>query len=401
VRAAAAVAVSLALNALLVWLLLRVGAFDTPRPPRETRVSLAPLTAGQWAANRAIGGAAPRARPPSSTVPVSPPPPAPPQEERPRRQPGQIVDVAPSKDNRPPKDSRYLSDRDNTVDKETRSRFAGTRAYENTLPMPSEGAKKPPRPAEQKGEGGQAAEAKAGKEGPKGGTAAERPEMPKQPAQERLALAPHPDEPGTGEPRLAPREDRQRVPGTGESLQVPGPPGAPDGGGQRRSGPLDARLLPDPQSLARIAGGPSPNRLQDVTEGDATALNTRSFKYATFINRVGLSVYREWDPNRAYLSRDPNGTVFPQRDRTTGIQLVLAPDGGLRFVKVFEASGLDFLDNEIVRAVRAAAPFPNPPNGLVENGEIHLTFYYTLESRHASRVQVVLPPSAGQRPYPE
>jgi hypothetical protein len=36
----------------------------------------------------------------------------------------------------------------------------------------------------------------------------------------------------------------------------------------------------------------------------------------------------------------------------------------------------------------------------VDNGEIRLTFYYTLESRRASRVQVVLP-SAGQRPYPE
>ncbi len=57
--------------------------------------------------------------------------------------------------------------------------------------------------------------------------------------------------------------------------------------------------------------------------------------------------------------------------------------------------------HEIVRATRAAAPFPNPPAGLVENGEIRLTFYYTLESRHASRVQVVLPHASGQRPYPE
>lgn len=406
VRAAAAVAASLALNALLLWGLLRSGAFELPRPHRETPVALAPLSAAQWAANRAVGGAAPVPRPPSSAVPVRPPsaPTPPPEERKPpeeRHPPGQLVDVAPSKDNRPPKDARYLSDRDNTVEKETRSRFAGKRAYDNTLPAPSDGAKRPPRPAEQKGDGGQAAEARAGKEGPKGGTGAERPAMPRQPAQERLALAPHADAPGAGEPRLAPREERQRVPGSGASLQVPGAPGAPDGGGARRSGRLDARLLPDPQSLARIAGGPSPDRLEDVAEGDATALNTRSFKYATFINRVGLAVYREWDPNRAYLARDPNGTMFPQRDRTTGIQLVLTPDGALRLVKVFAQSGLGFLDDEIVRAVHAAAPFPNPPGGLVENGEIRLTFYYTLESRHASRVQVVLPPSAGQRPYPE
>ncbi|BDG06137.1 hypothetical protein AMOR_51330 [Anaeromyxobacter oryzae] len=403
VRAAAAVVVSLALNALAIWLLVRVGAFEMPKAPRETRVALAPLSAQQWAANRAIaGGAQPPQQPlRAPTVPVPPPPPAPPPPE-PKKMPGQIVDVAPSKNNTPPKDSRFLSDRDNTVDKETRSRFAGTRAYENTLPMPSDGAKKPPQPVEQRGEGGKTAEAKAGKEGPKGGTGAVRPVAPKQPAQERLALAPKPDERGSGELlSVVPREDRQRVPGTGDSLAVPGPPGAPDGGGERRSGRMDARLIPDPQSLARIAGGPSPDRLENVTEGDATALNTRGFKYATFINRVGLSIYREWDPNRAYLSRDPDGTIFPQRDRTTGIQIVLAPDGALRMVKVLEPSGLDFLDNEIVRATRAAAPFPNPPGGLVENDEIRLTFYYTLESRHASRVQVVLPHASGQRPYPE
>jgi TonB family protein len=345
------------------------------------------------------GGRAPPVAPPPQQQPQIPPPP--PQESK---EHGQIVDVAPSKDSRKPKDSRFLSERDNTVEKETRSRWAGTQAWENTLPAPSDGQKKGAAPKAEQGESGKAALSAPGKEGPKrGGDGADRLATPRQSQQERLALA-KPPAAGRGDLPVAPREDRPRVPGSGEVLKVPGEPGGAGEaeGGQRRSGELDARLLPDAQSLARIAGGPAPNRLEDLEEGEGTALNTRSFKYATFYNRVGMSIYRQWDPNRAYRSRDPDYTMFPSRDRTTIIDLVLdGTSGAIHFVKVLSSSGLDFLDDEIVRAARAAGPFPNPPAGLIENGEIHMMLAYTLEMRHASRVQVILPPNPTQRPYPD
>lgn len=401
-RTATAVVLSLAVNALILLVLGRLGAFQLGQVAPVRPVAIAPLTADQWAANRAItGGPPPPAMPQRPPELAQIPPPPPPEEER--RSPGQIVDVAPSKDSRRPKDSRFLSDRDNTVEKETRSRHAGTQAFENTLPAPSDGLKRkvPVAPPPEAGEDGQAARTTPGKEGPSAprGTGAEKLVVPEQNAQERLAVAPRPDAPGGGDVPVAPRTDQQRLNGGGEALQVPGAAGARGGG--RKAG-IDRRLLPDPQNLARIAGGPSPDRLDGVEEGDQTALNTRSFKYATFINRVGMAIYREWDPNRAYQARDPDGKVYPARDRTTSIEIVLDGAGAIRFVKVLDSSGLDFLDQEVVRAARAAGPFPNPPAGLMDgSGQIHLALAYTLEMRRASRVQVLMPSLPSQRAYPE
>lgn len=401
VRVVLAILASLGLNVLLLVAVARLGAFDMGTPARVRPVAIAPLTADQWAANRAIVGGAPAAPTPRPVMPQAIPAPKPPPEER--RSPGQVVTVAPSKDSSKPKESRFLSDRDNTVEKETRSRFAGTRAYENVLPSPSDGLKKAPEPRPEAGHGGAAEKSAPGREGQKAqaGNGAEKLELPDQKAQEKLALAPRPEKEGAhGEIPLAPKLDRQRVPGGAEALRLPGAPGEGEGG--QRKGGIDPRLLPTPQALSRIAGGPSPDRLEGIEEGDATALNTRSFKYATFIQRVGMAIYREWDPNRAYQSRDPDGKLYPARDRTTTIELVLDPGGAIRFVKVMEGSGLDFLDQEIVRAARAAGPFPNPPPGMVDAaGQIHLALAYTLEMRRASRVQVLLPPSGNQRPYPE
>lgn len=405
VRVALALLASLALNLLLLLVAGKMGAFDIGHPAKVSPVALAPLSAEQWAANRAVTGGAPpqqaQPRPPQQQAMPAPPPARPPEEER--RSPGQIVTVAPSKDSSKPKDARFLSDRDNTVEKETRSRFAGTRTYENVLPAPSDGAKQRVEPAPEAGEGGSGAKSVPGKEGPKAtqGNGAEKLAVPDRKAEEKLALAPHQEpEHGAGDTPAAPQVDRPQPHGGPNTLQVPGAPGEGEGG-QRRGG-IDSRLLPTPQSLSKIAGGPSPDRIQGIEEGDATALNTRSFKYATFIQRVGMAIYREWDPNRAYQARDPDGKVYPARDRTTTIDLVLDPSGGIRFVKVMESSGLDFLDQEVVRAARSAGPFPNPPAGLVDpSGQIHLALAYTLEMRRASRVQVLLPSSGTQRPYPE
>lgn len=400
-RTAIALAGSILLNGLVIWLLLAAGAFQPAEPRAQARpVALAPLSADRWEANRAIVGGPPPARPPPAPqLPVIPKPPAP---EEPARERGQVVTVAPSKDGRRPADARFLSDRDNTVEKETRSRHAGRQFHENVLPEPSDGAKRPPQ--ELIGEGGDGARSAPGKPGQtaQGGTGADRPAMPRQQAQEQLALAPRPETPGTdGEIPVAPRGDRQELAGEAERLELPGAPGEAEGGA-RRAGKIDPRLLPDPSSMARIAGGPSLDRLDGVEVGDATALNTRSFKYASFYQRMYRAIASEWNPIRPYDLRDPERRLYPVKERTTGLVIVMDAGGALDRVRVVDPSGLDFLDEEAVRAVRAAAPFPNPPAGMVErDGQVRVAFTFTLSFEQSGRVHVVLPPNPSQRPYPD
>jgi TonB family protein len=388
VRTAAAIALSLLANLALLMLLAAAGVFDVKAPKDVKPISLASLSAQQWERNRALSAEAPSAPARAKPKPLAkqePPKPKPSEE----RAGGQVVDVAPSADNRKPDGpTRFLADRDNRVDKETRSRHGGTKLWENTLPAPSEGnpkAKAAPSP----GEGGDAATARAGREGAPQKPAPTKP----RPADEKLALA----------PRLE-GDAAVRVPGLNAPLRTepPAPSGQPapgagpsgDGeGGERSAGPR-VDLRPDAAMLARIAGGPSPDRLDGLEEGDATALNTRSFRYATYIVRVNKAIYSNWDPNGAYQARDPDFRMYPVRDRTTAFEIVLDATGRLENVKIVAGSGLDFLDQEILRAVRNAAPFPNPPTGLLQDGKVRLgVFEYTLVNRGA-------PSFDGRRAYP-
>lgn len=384
-RAGAAVVASVLLNAALLWALAVSGAFRLAPGKDSARVALAPIGNAQWEANRAVAGQ----KAPDAATPKPPDAQRPKEQEDERKAKGQVVDIAPPKDARRPNDSRFLAEHDSTVERETRSRFAGKK-YQNTLPAPQGGAPGTARPVPGGGARDEAGKRRAGESAE---TRRER---------ERLALAPRPEHPEGGElPR--PRAEREAAPRPAPGADAPS--GDAAGAGRGRSGDvgIDRRLLPDAESLARIAGGPSPDHLEDVEEGDATALNTQQFKYATFIVRVGKAIFEQWNPNGAYNARDPGRAMYPNRDWKTTVDVVLDPSGALEFVKVQEKSGLDFLDHEVVRAARAAAPFPNPPHGMIgADGKVHVLLQYTLLAAQAEgRFRVIAPSLPLHRVYPE
>jgi TonB family protein len=73
--------------------------------------------------------------------------------------------------------------------------------------------------------------------------------------------------------------------------------------------------------------------------------------------------------------RDPTGSRYFQKDRTTILLVTLNPQGGVTEIKVSRTSGLDFLDQTAIDAFEKAQPFVNPPPGLANaRGEITFTF---------------------------
>jgi TonB family protein len=360
-RAAAALALALALNALVVTQVKTNWAIGKG-PPRS--VSMAGVSAAQWAANRTI-------RDPS--VPPAPPV-AIPRPPEPVRTPGQVVDVAPSSNNAAPANTRFVSDRNNTVEKETRSKHARA-GYENVLAKPSQ----PEAPDSQTRNGGQGGEegnrtASKGKKGLGSGFALE---VPDQQRQDRLALQFDP----FGEYRN--RDGKQGIDGNGKSLDVRPIPNAEAGGGGRagKRGPKDiANLAPTSATFDRLSGGPAPDRLDGIEEGEGTYLNTREWKYATYFNRIKQAVANHWDPNAALRIRDPDGSMFAYKDRVTVVGVVLDDHGTLKDVVVEKTCGVDFIDSSALQAFRRAQPFVNPPKGLVDShGEIKFTFGFYLE----------------------
>ena len=377
-RGATAVAIALLVNAFALRTIRVDSLVGRPRPVQAPRsVTLAPLSASEWEANRRAAQAAPRPRTAAPAVPAPPPPP-------PNKVKGQIVDVAPSKNTTPPKDSRFVAEHDSTVQKETRSRYARP-GYENTLPKPSQpnaGKPAPPRGGEQVA-AGEAGRSGAKPPGPRAAGqpgAAESSGAPDLAPRERLAL--RPDSRGelkSQEPRPAARGQ----PG-GQPLALLTPPPARPGEEGQKAAPgkegLPGELRPTAADYEHLSGGPAPDKLEGVEEGEGTYLNTREWKYASYFNRIKQAVATQWDPNGALVKRDPTGQRYAYKDRLTVLTVTLDDKGALKDVHVQRSSGVDFLDSTAMDAFRKAQPFVNPPGGLADQrGEIAFVFGFYLE----------------------
>jgi TonB family protein len=327
-------------------------------PVKEVRpFDLAALSASDWNANRAIRD--PRDPPP----PNLPPAPREPPPDQLRAFPGQVVETAGAAAT-PPRETRFVSDRDNTVVKETRSRFRGPGAPA----APPGPATTSPRPAG----GGQDGKSERFVEGRVGERAGQDRKLARNQGSAKGERLP---QVAGGEIPTLPWEPKLKS----ESDRPPGAEGAGDGGA-RRPGQYDPRLTLSPQTLARLAGGGSPDKLDHVEEGDGTFLNTREWKYATYFNRIKQAVSSTWNPQRALDQRDPDRSLFGNRDRYTLLTVTLDTTGQLKEVVVKKTSGMDFLDKTTVEAFKKAQPFANPPPGIVEpNGEIRFTFGFYLE----------------------
>jgi TonB family protein len=135
-------------------------------------------------------------------------------------------------------------------------------------------------------------------------------------------------------------------------------------------------------NIQALAGSPgSDDYLPDVDEeGDVSLLNTRKFRYWEFFQRIKERVRDEWSPAEVWRQRDPNGKRYGVRDRLTVVRVTLDQGGDVKKVDVHRKSGLGFLDDEARRAFLAAAPFPNPPDGLRnEAGDIEFKFGFMFE----------------------
>lgn len=150
----------------------------------------------------------------------------------------------------------------------------------------------------------------------------------------------------------------------------------PQGGGDGNPLPRMQDLRPSQEQVARAVGGGSSDYLPDIDEGAQTLVNTKRWKYASFFNRVKRAVAQNWHPDVAYRLRDPNGQIYGQKSRLTVLKVSLKPDGTIRDILIEKPCGVDFLDDEAVKAFREAQPFPNPPAGLVNQDSKLITFRF-------------------------
>ncbi|HWU43288.1 MAG TPA: TonB family protein [Bdellovibrio sp.] len=125
--------------------------------------------------------------------------------------------------------------------------------------------------------------------------------------------------------------------------------------------------------------------IKDVDQGLETMLNTREFKYYSYYNRIRRQLAQHWEGRvREKLSKmfkEGRSPASSGQDRVTKLMIVLNDKGTLVRVQVLLDSGVRDLDDAAVEAFRAAAPFPNPPKGIIEgDGTVKIRWDFVLES---------------------
>jgi len=242
---------------------------------------------------------------------------------------GQVVDAPEAGEERRPEDSRFLANRDQVVDRETRARFQVpgelSQAQQPTLPF-SRGM-----------------------------------------AQQET--------PRRDQPMLAGLMVRDRGLQSTDDGQQPAQQSPPP----MDSSPLNLR--PSVAVMSDAVGGTGLDALGDVEDGERSLLNTVRWRHAPFFQRVKDQVRQYWHPDVAFMRHDPGGHVYGYRDRETVLRVVLDTRGSLERVYVLRGSGADFLDDEARRAIEQAAPFPHPPARLVDErtGRVVFTFGFIVE----------------------
>ncbi len=128
----------------------------------------------------------------------------------------------------------------------------------------------------------------------------------------------------------------------------------------------------------------STDKLENVDQSLMTQLNTREYKYYGYYTRIRTQLNQWWQPKvqeKVSKLMSKGRTIAATANKNTKVIIVLNDSGSLIKVQVLGASGVRELDDAAVEAFRQAAPFPNPPKGLVDaDGTIKIRWDFIVES---------------------
>jgi len=112
--------------------------------------------------------------------------------------------------------------------------------------------------------------------------------------------------------------------------------------------------------------------LKVVPKGDLTELNTVEYKHFGFYQRIKKQLEQYWGTNlkekasRIYKS---GRKIATQDDFITNLEITLNTNGKIIKIKVVGASGVKELDDAAIDSFNSAGPFPNPPQDLLSKNK--------------------------------
>jgi TonB family protein len=318
--------------------------------------------------------------------PAEPPPPPPPE-----RLHQKIVELDMGKDVEAPENAKYLADKNNRTDNETRAREtnlereqAGKEAHRSDQEDKIAGLEdREARPEKRAGQGERPLPESFQPQAPNRATLSMRGRRKVEGA-ERETISPD----GT---RLVPEEERSR-----------GSAGSPAARLRLTRRQYESVFGTDAEAATALAKaqrslrkGKSAERrervrsalenfIAEVKPGNQTALNTRAAPFAQFITRMHRKIHELWAFGfMAGLDSKPSNLPLNDSSLMAKLEIVLDGQGNVDRVAVVRSSGLTIYDSAAIDVVYSAAPYPTPPPTILSgNGKvyIHWTFHRNEEA---------------------
>jgi TonB family protein len=134
-------------------------------------------------------------------------------------------------------------------------------------------------------------------------------------------------------------------------------------------------------------GGPQgllpPGLMERVAKGEELKLSARESDYAQYILRMRQKLAQRWSPQRTVVP-----SMYQLRQVRVDVVVVLNDQGEIVELNTLAPSRFAQYDEEALRALRLASPFPNPHRSLVQDdGHVYLTWSFVLTmDAYGSRV---------------
>lgn len=130
--------------------------------------------------------------------------------------------------------------------------------------------------------------------------------------------------------------------------------------------------------------------LEDIIQADRTVLSTREFRYFSYYHRIKELLRQYWKPavERKLSLIWAKGTTIRTEELTTQLLILLNQKGEITKISRVGSSGLSDVDNAAVEAFQKAAPFPNPPKGIVDSdGFVRIRWDFILKAQATPKIQ--------------
>lgn len=123
--------------------------------------------------------------------------------------------------------------------------------------------------------------------------------------------------------------------------------------------------------------------VEDIPLGDMTKLNTVEFKYYGFYHRIKQRLEQHWGrtlQEKAQTMVKRGRAPASTEDRITALSITLDNFGRIVDIELRSSSGISEFDEAAIDSFNKAGPFPNPPQGMMVNGKAKIEWGFVVKS---------------------